>query len=91
MNVVSAVANLQKERDYYKECTEELQAVVKQITEGPGEVELIHPLDLGEMLNDLKIVDVYKNEKVITLNLNTPAAKKYKQSIFAPRKLSALV
>jgi hypothetical protein len=87
MNVISAVSNLVKERDYYREMLSEAQDVIKQLAEGPGEVELIHPLDFSEILQGKPLLDVAK--------ITTPygeiydlmkSAKKYKQSILVPRK-----
>ena len=83
--VIALVANLEKERDYYKEATRELQDVVKQITEGPGEVELIHPLDFAEVMEDADVVAFESTGRIVVVRRRTATDKKYKQSIYVPR------
>lgn len=86
MDIISAVANLQKERDYYRDAVKECQGVIKQLLEGPGEFEYIHPMDLGELLSaKTGITDVYK---VGDNTFELPRLeKKYKQSIWIPARL----
>ena len=91
MNIVSAVSNLQKAHDYYKQQAEEAREIIKQLIEGPGEIEYIHPLDLSEMLNSITvgddITDVYKtggpdvDTEIVTL---AKTSKEYKQSVLMP-------
>lgn len=87
MNVVSAVANLQKELDYYKDVCKEQKEIIKQLTEGPGEIEYIHPFDMGEILNspENQIVDLWKvsgpGNSIVEIE-----GKKYRQSAFMPAK-----
>lgn len=89
MNVISAVANLQKERDWYKSQYEDAQGIIKQLAEGPsGDFEYIHPLDVCELISSVtliadKPVNVYKSGEL----LEFPATgKKYKQSVLIPSK-----
>ena len=93
MNVVSIVANLQKECDYYKEQCKEYAAVVKQLTEGvkPGEVEYIHPFDVYDLLNTSPVdyVDVIKCREENVFELEN--GKKYKQSVCIPAKTKNIV
>ncbi len=49
MNLISAIANLQKAHDYYEQELKDARGVIKQLTEGPGEIEYIHPLDLYDL------------------------------------------
>lgn len=93
MNTVSAVANLQKQCDYFAERFKEALAVIKQLTEGPGEIEYIHPLDLYDMLethqNEECVTDVFingrkSNDKTAIEIAKT--GKKYKQSTLIPPK-----
>jgi len=83
------VANLVKERDYYKESFIECQAIIKQLAEGPGDIEYIHPFDMYDILNSTdasEFIDVYtgpKDERTFTLG---KSGKKYKQSQFIPAK-----
>lgn len=85
MNVVSAVANLVKEKDYYKTFVEEAKAVIKQLSEGPGEVEYIHPLDFAEVFQSITVVDVFRQGELYEF---PKTGKLYKQSILVPRKSS---
>lgn len=93
MNVVSAVANLVKERDYYRDLVSEAQDVIRQLTEGPGNIEYIHPMDLANVLNDMTITgaNVIKDDgytasgKDIEIIEAVGSKKKYRQSIMMPR------
>ena len=90
MNVVAIVANLEKEKDYYKQQLEETRTVIKQLTEGvkPGEVEYIHPYDFAEMINSvsmISIIDVGVARGYIDV-FEDPNGKKYKQSPLIPAK-----
>lgn len=87
MNVVSAVANLQKERDYYEANLKEAVEIIKQITEGPGLIEYLHPYDLAEMLNysASQTIDVIKT-KVDGRETLSIIGKDYRQSVWAPLK-----
>lgn len=91
MDIVSAVANLVKERDYYKALHEEAKGVIKQIVEGPGNVEYIHPMDLAEIWNAHSLVDVAKLSQGNSSDTYEfmKSGKKYKQSILVPRKFKA--
>ena len=83
MNVVSIVANVVKERDYYKESFEECRAIIKQLTEGPGEFEYIHPFDIAEMINDPNSNQIIDPSGLI---LFPKTRKKYKESVNIPAK-----
>lgn len=89
MNVISAVANLVKERDYYKEQYEDCKAVIKQLVDGPGEIEYIHPLDVHDFIKGMDIIDLWldpmkvKDSEVIEI---ARTGKKYKQSVNIPAK-----
>jgi hypothetical protein len=93
MNIVSAVANLQKELDYYRDVAKEYAAIVRQLTEGvkPGEVEYIHPFDVAEMLDApdaIHMIDVWKKtDRTLgeIIEIGNPK-KKYKQSALIPAK-----
>ena len=90
MNVVAIVANLEKEKDYYKQQLEETRTVIKQLTEGvkPGEVEYIHPYDFAEMINSVSvssIIDMGVARGYIDV-FEGPNGKKYKQSPLIPAK-----
>ena len=94
MNVVSAVANLQKELDYYKEISKEQAAIIKQLVDGPGEFEYIHPWDVADLLNELSkndTIDFYKGyvdfSSVFQLTSN---GKKYRQSVHIPAKTKSI-
>lgn len=50
---------LQRELDYRKEVIEEQKAVIKQLVDGPGEIEYIHPLDFCDMINSLPLSDCF--------------------------------
>jgi hypothetical protein len=78
MNAVSVVANLQKAHDYYKEQLEEAKGIIKQLVEGPGEVEYINPFDLAEKAQT--------NAFVISGVADFHTGKKYKQSLLIPAK-----
>ena len=90
-NIVSMVANLQKAHDYYKQQAEDAKGIIKQLVEGPGEIEYIHPFDLYELTNVLTLssdyIDVFINQnddKSIIEICRT--GKKYKQSFLMPCK-----
>jgi hypothetical protein len=88
MNVVSAVANLQKAHDYYADELKDAKAIIKQLTEGPGEIEYIHPYDVYDMLNSAiaedGMTDIYVDGSMIIQIAKT--GKKYKQSCLIPAK-----
>ena len=87
MNIVSAVANLEKERDYYRDAIKECQIIIKQLIEGPGEIEYIHPWDVAEMFYAEPFVDIYKtNVPTSDIIEIAKTGKKYKQSIWIPAK-----
>jgi hypothetical protein len=87
MNVISAVANLTKERDYYKESLEECKAVIKQLVEGPGEIEYIHPRDMFDILNSIDVMEFDVNiGPLITDYTSTKTGKKYRQTPWIPAK-----
>jgi hypothetical protein len=93
MDVVSIVANLQKERDWYKEQFKECQAIIKQLVDGPGEFEYIHPFDVAEMFNiagGTDFIDVFtKSSYAADTNgcfIWGSSGKKYKQSPNIPAK-----
>jgi hypothetical protein len=89
MNVVSIVANLQKECDYYKEQCEECKQIIKQLTDGPGEFEYIHPFDVSAMLNDdtsNTYIDIWKSPNQASIFTIGRSGKKYKQSVNIPAK-----
>jgi hypothetical protein len=91
MDLVSAVANLQKERDYYKESSKEQQEIIKQLTEGPGEFEYIHPYDVGVLMNNLHVSQLIKFSVHGTDNeFFELDGKKYKQSVFIPAKTKSI-
>jgi len=83
MDIVSMVANLVKEKDYYKNLAEEAKVVIKQLSEGPGEVEYIHPIDFGDLIDGNIFMDIARQGEVYEI-LKT--GKKYKQCILVPRK-----
>jgi hypothetical protein len=93
VNIVSAVANLQKELDWYREQYRECQAIIKQLVDGPGEFEYIHPFDVAEMFNNAKsndFIDVWTTgSHPVDFNgffeINE-SGKKYKQSVNIPAK-----
>lgn len=93
MDIVSLVANLVKEKDYYKEAFDECRAIITQLTEGPGKIEYIHPNDLHEMLNDPKsnqIIDIWKfNSGKVDIITVPKTGKEYKQSAYIPAKRSS--
>ncbi len=96
MNIVSAVANLQKAHDYYKEELEDAKAIIKQLVEGPGEIEYIHPFDLYEMIeahqNVECVTDVFVNKKKDSAVIEiAKTGKKYKQSPLIPAKTKNVV
>lgn len=95
MNIVSAVANLQKELDYYKSVSKEQAAIIEQLVSGPGEFEYIHPFDLHDyvMSQDLTFADLYKigkNDSDCIL-IVASTGKKYKQSVHIPAKSKKFV
>lgn len=91
MNVVSMIANLVKERDYCAESLMECRAIIKQLTEGPGEIEYVNPFDVLEILNDPE--NSWKFESVESVKsgvIVSKTGKKYKQSAFIPAKTKRL-
>ena len=45
------MSNVQAQIEYLKVTVEEQRAIIKQLVEGPGEVEYIHPYDLYELFD----------------------------------------
>ena len=86
MDVVSLVANLQKQLDYYKNMAEEQAAIIRQLTSGPGDIEYIHPLDMSEILNSLvkDQADIFINKE--DRDVIRVSGKLYKQSTHIPAK-----
>ena len=74
MNIVSAVANLQKELDYYKAMAVEQREIVHQLVFGPRDVEYINPQDLTER---------WKTEPLPLVNA---AGMPYKASFYIPAR-----
>ena len=83
MDVISAVV---KERDYYKDLASEAQDVIKQLANGPGDVELIHPLDLEVLLRDVAVMSLTSTSSKRGIEILTIGDKKYRQSVLVPRK-----
>jgi len=89
MNVVSAVINLQKELDWYKQTFKEAQEVIKQMSGQPPEgFEYIHPWDFAELLMNAEILP-----EITLVNRATSQpiyemvnGKRYKQSALIPAK-----
>lgn len=99
------IKNLQRVCDFQKETIVEQAAVIKQqaavikqLVNGPGEVEYIHPLDLFDLINATTedgVVDVYCHkggaenlDSTITI---VSTGKKYKQSIYIPKRTKNIV
>ena len=81
MNVLSAVANLQKQADYYKKACEEMKEIIQQLVGNPPKgFEYIHPFDVCEMSQSLEDLISYPN------GLIEFDGKKYKQSPYIPAK-----
>ena len=80
-SIISVVSNLLKEKDYYEASFKECRAIIKQLTEGPGEIEYIHPLDLHDLYNSTTS-DCITDGWVFLPSIG----KKYKQSVFIPAK-----
>jgi hypothetical protein len=87
MNAVSVVANLQKAHDYYKEQLEEAKGIIKQLVEGPGEIEYINPFDLAEKAQtDVFVISGVGGNPDKNIIADFHTGKKYKQSILIPAK-----
>ena len=87
MNIVSVVANMQSELDYYKDQCKELHEIVDQLNgKPPKDYEYIHPYDLADLLNNTsysELVDIYKSNNIIKF---AKSGKIYKQSSNMPAK-----
>jgi hypothetical protein len=90
MNIVSAVANLQKELDYYKDVAKEQAEIIKQLVEGPGEFEYIHPHDLGVLLEARNSSELGQGPELKSCTIFEIDGKKYKQSAYAPVKTKSI-
>ena len=67
--IIKELKSIEFELDYWK--TEAMMAydVINQLTNGPGDVTLIHPYDLAEMLNELTVEKVDVNTFVEAPNI----------------------
>ena len=87
---VETVLELQRETEYYKAALEESKEVIRQLAEGVGvfEYEYIHPADLHELFNTGKeALDVYVFERGAKSLVVLPSGKRYRRSVFMPRKM----
>jgi hypothetical protein len=92
MNVVAAVANMQKELDYYKEIAAEMRGVIKQMAgQPPDGFEYIHPYDLSEIMNRTDVLDIEMNPSTKRSEFITIDNKKYKQSPHIPAKTKRFI
>lgn len=79
--------------EFNEQLVKEQAAIIKQLTDGPGDVEYIHPYDLAELINSIASddhVDIIKNNGeaaeefgIVTIG---STGKKYKQSIMIPQR-----
>lgn len=81
MNIVSAVANLQKECDWLKDERRELREIIKQLTGIPTDVTYIHPHDVMTFFCKGKLPNASFNNDNNTFTLD---GKRYKQSPHVP-------
>lgn len=91
LNVVSAVANLQKEMEYYREIAQECREVIRQLAGEvlPGGYKYIHPADVAWLFNqtknenfDVRKLGIAKNCK--EENFLVIDGQTYKQSVYMP-------
>ena len=80
MNVLSAVANLQKQADYYKKACEEMKEIIQQLVGNPPKgFEYIHPHDVAEMFDKGYLDVLIRPDQIIEHD-----GKTYKQSPYIP-------
>ena len=99
MNIVSAVANLQETADYYKQLSDERAEIIKQLVEGPGKIEYIHPFDLYALINSMPEYDYVDILNVKSCGQFVPGegdivkltnGKMYKRSLQIPARTKKL-
>jgi hypothetical protein len=79
------------ELEYYKEVIKEQAAIIKQLTEGPGEVEYIHPLDLMHIVNQTPVSEFVLDLYDQIFGYFISGQKKYKQSVHIPAKHKEII
>ncbi len=90
MNYVKyKMSHVQAEIEYLRTTVEEQKAIIKQLTEGPGEVTYIHPFDLFELVNNLPVSECCALDYLVDAGdcrIGGYYGKVYRQSVLIPSK-----
>lgn len=79
---------LQSELNYTRGVVKEQSEIIKQLVDGPGEFEYIHPADFGALLNSLPLSElVIYSDGILEPLEHWPSGKKYKQSVHIPARI----
>ena len=93
-NAASYHGALLAELAYYKEVVAEQKEVIKQLVDGPGEFEYIHPLDLAHIINNTpvsEILEFYQTCQRFGTGDLIKAGKRYVQSVHIPAKHKEII
>lgn len=86
--IIEELKLIDSEREYWESEARTAYDVIKQLTEGPREIILVHPYDVAGMLQELgdleKIVDVKEAGTVSDRDVLTIKDKKYRMTTIIP-------
>jgi hypothetical protein len=86
------MSHVQAEIEYLKVTVEEQKAIIKQLVDGPGEVEYIHPYDLYEIINNKDVLTTSLSYGMMgssdsgDITIGPWPGKKYRQSALIPAR-----